>query len=452
MLLRLETSERLVESPPPSASFGRRLAPMSRRRGIGPYVAVACGTVVAILALLFLVLSLSSHARSELLAARASMLQGVVDELVREGVLPVDTTDPVAMSALDEAVRLRLLGGEIVRVKLWSPDGTVLYSDGQGLTGERFPMSEDLTEAFEGIPGYERASTDAAENALERGWGDLLEFYLPVKDAGGQIPAAFEVYQSTTNFDASLDEVAKDVRTFLLVGVGALLLIAAAAWRLHMRALDRRRADAERALGDALAQADTERRLMVGTLHDDVGQPMFRLLYGIEGAAAQLPDSPARDELGRLSILVYDIDRELRSALRGLHTEVVDAADIPRRLIELGHETHRETGLLVEVNGEFSPQLDPTAAAALFRTAREALHNVRKHAGAESVRITLEQDESIARIIVADDGGGWDGRMGLGLTTTSERLDAVGGRLEVRRRLGRGTRVTAEVPLKGRMT
>jgi signal transduction histidine kinase len=425
---------------------------MSGRSGLGAFVVVACGTVAAILALLFLGVSLGSHARSELLAARASMLQGVVDELVREGVLPIDSKDPNAMTVLDEAVRLRLLGGEIVRVKLWAPDGTVIYSDGQGLTGERFPMSEDLTEAFEGTPGYERASTDAAENTLERGWGDLLEFYLPVKDAGGQIPAAFEVYQSTTNFDASLDEVAKDVRTFLLAGIGALLLIAAAAWRLHTRALDRRRGDAERALGDALAQADRERRLMVGTLHDDVGQPMFRLLYGIEGAAAQLPDSPARDELGRLSILVHDIDRELRAALRGLHTEVVDAADIPRRLAELGDETQRETGMLVEVHGDFSPRLDPMAAAALFRTAREALHNVRKHAGARSVRVTLEQDESLARVIVADDGRGWDGRMGLGLTTTSERLDAVGGRLQVRRRLGRGTRVTAEVPVKRSIT
>jgi signal transduction histidine kinase len=304
----------------------------------------------------------------------------------------------------------------------------------------------ELARAFDGVAGFDRSSTDVAESALERRGDDLLKFYLPVRVGAAQIPAAFEVYQSTTSFDASLDEVARDDRNFLLIGVGALLLIAAAAWRLHTRALGRRRADAERALGAAHALADAERRAMVATLHDDVGQPMFRLLYGIEGAAAQLPDSAVRDELTRLAGFVNEMDRELRQTLRGLHADVVEPTDFRQRLAEVVAELQREAGLDVRVSGELSPDLDPTVSTALFRTAREAVHNVRKHAHARTVRITLEQDRFLVRITVADDGRGWDGRMGLGLTTTSERLDAIGGRFQVRRSFGRGTRVIAEVP------
>jgi two-component system NarL family sensor kinase len=423
-----------------------RLSPLYRPSALGWVAAMLIGAMAAAVALVLLSLSLSNHTRSELMSERSVMLQGVVDELVREGVLPVDPADVAATSALDDAVRLRLLGGEIVRVTLWAPDGRVLYSSGLGLAGERFPKTVELTRAFGGVAGYDRSSTYVAESAIERRGDPLLKFYLPVRVGAAQVPAAFEIHQSTTSFDASLDEVARDDRNFLLIGVGALLLIAAAAWGLHTRTLGRRRADAERALGTAQAMADADRRAMVATLHDDVGQPMFRLLYGIEGAAAQLPDSAVRDELTRLAGFVNEMDRELRQTLRGLHADVVEAADLRQRLAEVAAESQREAGLDVRVSGELSPDLDTTVATTLFRTAREAVHNVRKHADARTVRITLEQDTHRARVTVADDGRGWDGRMGLGLTTTSERLDAIGGRFQVRRSLGRGTRVIAEVP------
>jgi two-component system NarL family sensor kinase len=423
-----------------------RLAPLYRPGGLRWVAAILAGAGAAAVALVLLSLSLSTHTRSEFMSARSVMLQGVVDEFVREGVLPVDPGDAIAMAALDDAVRLRLLGGEIVRVTLWAPDGRVLYSSGRGLAGERFSKTEALAGAFNGVAGYDRSSTDVSVSARQRRSEDLLKFFLPVRVGATQVPAAFEVYQSSTSFDASLDEVARDDRNFLLIGVGALLLVAAAAWRLHTRALSRRRADAERALGAAQALADADRRAMVATLHDDVGQPMFRLLYGIEGAAAQLPEGAVRDELTRLAGFVQEIDRELRQTLRGLHADVVEPTDFRQRLAEVAAEVQREAGLDIRVSGELSPDLDPTVSTALFRTAREAVHNVRKHAHARTVRIILEQDRFRARITVADDGHGWDGRMGLGLTTTSERLDAIGGRFQVRRSLGHGTRVIAEVP------
>lgn len=68
-----------------------------------------------------------------------------------------------------------------MRVKLWSADGRVLYSDDRRLIGVHFTVSDELQRAFAGTPVGEVSDLSAPENELERGiWGRLLDFYLPV--------------------------------------------------------------------------------------------------------------------------------------------------------------------------------------------------------------------------------------------------------------------------------
>jgi signal transduction histidine kinase len=91
------------------------------------------------------------------------------------------------------------------------------------------------------------------------------------------------------------------------------------------------------------------------------------------------------------------------------------------------------------------------AATNVYRIVQEALNNLVKHSQAADARITLERDVSVARLRVADDGVGFDrdaiqSRHGLGLTSMTERVRMLGGKLEIHSAPGRGTQLTVELP------
>lgn len=109
------------------------------------------------------------------------------------------------------------------------------------------------------------------------------------------------------------------------------------------------------------------------------------------------------------------------------------------------------------ITGEHT-RLLPEAEVALLRIAQEALANVRQHAGASRVRLTLSYMDDIAVLDVADDGGGFDAsgakgavgaedRGGFGLTAMRERVEQLGGELLVESSLGEGTTLAVEIPV-----
>jgi signal transduction histidine kinase len=102
---------------------------------------------------------------------------------------------------------------------------------------------------------------------------------------------------------------------------------------------------------------------------------------------------------------------------------------------------------------ETSPRLPPALEIALFRIVQEALNNILKHAAASRVTVRLSSTAEGIRLVVADDGIGFDpmtlqgpdGRKGWGLRTMQERAQAVGGQLRVESTPGQGTRVVIEI-------
>jgi signal transduction histidine kinase len=93
--------------------------------------------------------------------------------------------------------------------------------------------------------------------------------------------------------------------------------------------------------------------------------------------------------------------------------------------------------------------LPRAAERALFRIAQEALANVAKHADAETVTIELDEEDGEARLSVSDDGRGFDTDKpgaGYGFHTMRERVEEVGGRLEIESAASLGTRVLAAMP------
>ena len=98
--------------------------------------------------------------------------------------------------------------------------------------------------------------------------------------------------------------------------------------------------------------------------------------------------------------------------------------------------------------------LPPVVEVQLIRIIQEALANVRKHAGARSVLVSIERDREFARASIRDDGIGFDppaiageGRDRFGIATMRERAETVGGKLTLSSRQGEGTTVEVQLPL-----
>jgi signal transduction histidine kinase len=150
--------------------------------------------------------------------------------------------------------------------------------------------------------------------------------------------------------------------------------------------------------------------------------------------------------------------QEARRIIAGLRPTVLDDFGLTAALQQLAEQL-RADGLEVTAEVRFEPgsaRLAPVVETALYRVAQEAVANVRKHAAADRVRLTLQHAGEVLRLTIADNGRGFDpsdlaqdGPLGerVGLDGMHERLTLLGGQLTVESRPGRGTRVIAELPL-----
>jgi two-component system NarL family sensor kinase len=119
---------------------------------------------------------------------------GIVEPALEHGVL---TGDQAAIDRLDAIVENRVLhsNNRIVRVKLWRPDGRIVYSDEERLIGQKFPpRTAELAEAREKGVVAEVSELTEPENRYDRGHGKLLEVYLPLTAPDGS-PLLFETYR-----------------------------------------------------------------------------------------------------------------------------------------------------------------------------------------------------------------------------------------------------------------
>jgi len=113
-------------------------------------------------------------------------------------------------------------------------------------------------------------------------------------------------------------------------------------------------------------------------------------------------------------------------------------------------ETAKRTGLNVRVTAdETSGDLPDEHKTCIYRLAQEALSNAARHAGARNIRVTVKTDPGLVRFSVQDDGTGFDKRFvrGLGLLGMDERARRLGGKLWIDSQPGRGTTISAELPL-----
>jgi signal transduction histidine kinase len=348
-----------------------------------------------------------------------------------------------------------VLRNPITRVKLWTPDGRVVYSDEKRLIGKRFPVSPELAEArTRDGPHADLSTLRNAENGFERGSGRLLEVYLPLWGPSGAEVIA-ETYQTTALVDATSHHLWVSFTPVLLIALLALALaqVPLALWLARrIRAGVRERQRLESLADDATRQ---ERLRIASTLHDGVVQDLAGVAFTLSATSARVERADAEELRGTLrdaAAVARDSITELRQLLVELCPPAQEVAGLHGALEELAKPLRRR-GLAVTLETRIDGERDAARDELLYRAAREALRNIERHAAATAVTVRLETDEARASLVVEDDGRGVTaadlaeqraaGHVGLALL--AERVVARGGQLGIVSEPGRGTRLTLDM-------
>ena len=369
------------------------------------------------------------------------------------------TGDAAAVQALDDALEAYLAASTLVRVKVWNREGVVVYSDEERLIGRQFDLGTDDRDVFtDPSTRAEVTDTDKPENQFERGQGRLLEAYRPVWTPSGE-PLLFETYSPYTEVDSRTGQL---WRGFAGVTISSVLLFAALliplVWQLltRLRAAQRQR---ERLLERAVEASEDERRRIAGTLHDGVVQELAATSFAVAGSAARAEasgDAQLAGELNTTAATLRDSIGGLRTLLVDIYPETLESAGILEVLRDLAGSL-RSRDIEVDLAlPETDPALGPERDRLVFRIAHECLQNVRKHASAAHVRLTLERHDDVAVLEVADDGIGFEpvaalerpGEGHFGLRVLADVASDAGADLAVSTAPGAGCRWRLTVPIR----
>ena len=191
--------------------------------------------------------------------------------------------------------------------------------------------------------------------------------------------------------------------------------------------------------------AQAERRRLERNLHDGAQQRLVALSVTLRLAERQLQRDPeaARESLVRASAELADALEELRELARGLHPAVLTDLGLEAALSALAARVPVPVALTVDLDRRPPEAVE---AAAYFIVA-EALTNVARYASADSATIVVRRQAAGLLVEVTDDGkGGADPAAGSGLRGLTDRVEALGGRLDIQSRPGRGTTIRAWLP------
>ncbi len=222
---------------------------------------------------------------------------------------------------------------------------------------------------------------------------------------------------------------------------------------------------AEAQVRELMEQVETaeedERRHIARELHDSVGQHLTALSLGLR-AITEDPGVPPAVGLRLFSLLATTsrLDRDVDRLTMALRPTALDDLGLDDALREHAGAWAEESGIPVDLhlNALRDRRLPQALETAVYRIVQESLTNVRKHAQATRVSLIAELRDAELRVIVEDDGRGFEtppagrgeaaGRRPLGLRGMRERALWMGGRFDVESEPGRGTTVFLAVPLR----
>ncbi|HEX3459370.1 MAG TPA: GAF domain-containing sensor histidine kinase [Acidimicrobiales bacterium] len=359
-----------------------------------------------------------------------------VATLVARGVPP----EEVFAAVIEEVGRL--LPVDLANMCRYEPDGTITFVATWGKGSERFPVGsrwplggENLgTLIFEtGRPVRIDSYADASGplSATARGRGLRSAVATPIIVDGhlwGMMGAG-----------TSLEEpLPPDIEPRL---ASLTELVAMAIGNAESRA------ELQASRARIVAAGDEIRRQIERDLHDGSQQQLVSLMLELRAAEAteQCENCQLQVHLERTHQGLAGVLDALRETARGIHPVILSKAGLGPAFKALA----RRSALPVELDLRAERRLPEPVEVAAYYVVSEALTNATKHAQASVVTVELDAQDSILQLVIRDDGlGGADPTQGSGLVGLSDRIEALGGHLEINSPAGRGTSLSIEIPVE----
>jgi signal transduction histidine kinase len=377
-----------------------------------------------------------------------------------------NTLSDEAITALDNTVSEPSFTLRVRSVKVWRPDGAVVYATNKEVIGREFTPDYALRRAFKGRIATE-VDDHNEENEWERSLGArLVEIYAPVRQDGSErIIAVVEFYEY---YEALAQDLSMARRQSWLVtgGVGAVLIFAlyfivargsdtierqhkALVTRVHQLSdllrqneILRARTASKRDSSDLLQRLGSE-------LHDGPAQLLSLALLRLDNVRAD----PVGQDFTVVQSALQDALNDIRNVCAGLVLPEVRDMSLAEALRHTVEAHERRTGTRVLAKIETLPNAPPEVTAAIARFVQEGLQNAYKHADAEGQCVIAKRTGQWLFLEVSDGGPGirpadLEAPQGkLGLVGLKYRIEALGGRVVIASRPGKGTRLIMELPV-----
>jgi signal transduction histidine kinase len=244
-----------------------------------------------------------------------------------------------------------------------------------------------------------------------------------------------------------------------IVGGGA-LLVAQTAMIAGLLFQRRRRRRAERELrnsyerishlgGRLLNAQDVERAHIARELHDDIGQQMVLLQIDLQALMNTCDDVSLRDAVSDVATRATAIGTSVHDLSHRLHPSQLRLVGLTGALRTLAHQLSTGNVSVVFSHEGVPASLSEELTVCFYRIAQEALNNAIKHGRADKISVSLRGTRGSVHMSINDNGVGFDSQTasaGVGLISMTERVEHVGGSLQIRSQPGDGTLVDVRIP------
>lgn len=413
-----------------------------------------------------------------------SFLEPFVQDLATNREIP-----PESAAAIDRLIINSSLNRHVASVKIWHPDGTVIYSTDKSVVHRKFPTDE-IDEALQGRIVTNLEDLGQEENVFERNLKvPLYEIYAPLREnSSGKVVAVGEFYERADQLEQEIQTVRLQV--WAVVGSATLAMLGLLFFvvrrgeriierqqvalkqrmteqaRLHARNIQLQRRITTANLEFSRINELTMRRLGAD-LHDGPAQLLTLILVRLDELAQlrerlqQQGESLDGDALETLRSAGQDALREIRDISRGLAVPEISEMGLAQilRLVVQRHEQRTDTQVELDIQ-PMPVEATMSLKICLYRFVQEALNNVVMHAGGQGQKVAAGVHDGQLEVSVQDSGRGFEpnnqasngqGRHRLGLAGMRYRVEALGGRFHIQSAPSIGTCVSAHFKLDEEM-
>jgi signal transduction histidine kinase len=228
-----------------------------------------------------------------------------------------------------------------------------------------------------------------------------------------------------------------------------------AMFNILLDSLEADRARLQALASDVIEAGERERAAIARELQDTTAQHVAALLFELGAAARDANDPALAERLRGVRDHAEGILEEVRSLSHSVHPAVLDDLGLEAAIRRLAREAGNGNAIELDVQTQLDPsRLPRNIETTIYRVAQEAIRNATRHANPQNITVSLRRTPAAVQLAVQDDGCGFEpatiergSRSARGITAMRERLALVEGWLEIKSSEGRGTIITATVPL-----